>query len=94
MEAEKMAEAIDAVKAEQNKDAVAEAPEEIKLTEVEKLRIENIGLKQALLQEQLHATQALLGALGADIKNRVGAGEKDEIIFNPQNPNVVQLKKV
>ena len=66
---------------------------EVRLQDVERLQFENITLKRQLLQEQMNTTEFSLQHLVAAIKNRTGAPMDYDLVFDPQNGQIVRLVK-
>lgn len=65
--------------------------QEVKLEDVERLQVENIGLHQALLQEKIAAAGQRLEMLALAIKARIGAPADAQIHFDPQNLDSVRI---
>jgi hypothetical protein len=68
--------------------------QEVVLTEIESLKIQNIFLKQQILQEQLKSVKQEMELLADAIKARTGAPPDSEVGFDPQNLTAVRIGKL
>lgn len=59
------------------------------LTQIEKLQIENLSLKQELLLREMKILESLMQGVGSEIKERLHLGEEVKLTFSPDRRQVL-----